>query len=101
MRPVVLVTKRIYPEAIEFLRQHVEVDYADSDDGLSADELLKRIRGKQAVVSQLTDKFTAAVIDQLDGVRVIANFAVGFHNIAVAAAPRHGTLVTQTPAFLT
>ena len=62
MRPVVLVTKRIYPEAIEFLKQHVEVDYAESDDGLSAEELLKRIRGKQGVVSQLTDKFPAAVI---------------------------------------
>jgi lactate dehydrogenase-like 2-hydroxyacid dehydrogenase len=101
MRPVVLVTKRIYPEAIEFLKQHVEVDYADSDDGLSAEELLKRIRGKQGVVSQLTEKFTAAVIDQLDGVRVIANVAVGFDNIDVAAATRHGILVTNTPDVLT
>jgi lactate dehydrogenase-like 2-hydroxyacid dehydrogenase len=101
MRPVVLVTKRIYPEAIELLKQHVEVDYADSDDGLSAEELLARIRGKQAVVSQLTDKFTAAVIDQLDGVRVIANVAVGFDNIDVAAATRRGILVTNTPDVLT
>src|SRR2546430_9657384 len=75
--------------------------YAGSDDGLSAGELLKRIRGKQGVVSQLTDKFTAAVIDQLDGVRVIANVAVGFDNIDVAAAPRRRILVTNTPGVLT
>jgi lactate dehydrogenase-like 2-hydroxyacid dehydrogenase len=101
MRPVVLVTKRIYPDAIEFLKQHVEVDYAESDDGLSAEELLKRIRGKQGVVSQLTDKFPLAVIDQLEGVRIIANVAVGFDNIDVAAATRRGILVTNTPDVLT
>jgi lactate dehydrogenase-like 2-hydroxyacid dehydrogenase len=101
MKPVVLVTKRIYPEAIAFLKEHVDVDYADSDDGLSAAELLARIRGKQAVVSQLTDKFPAAVIDQLDGVRIIANVAVGFDNIDVSAATKRGILVTNTPDVLT
>jgi lactate dehydrogenase-like 2-hydroxyacid dehydrogenase len=101
MKPAVLVTKRIYPEAIQYLKQHVEVDYADSDDGLSAEELLKRIHGKQAVVSQLTDKFTPPVIDQLDGVRVIANVAVGFDNVDVAAATRKKILVTNTPDVLT
>jgi lactate dehydrogenase-like 2-hydroxyacid dehydrogenase len=101
MKPPVLVTKRIYPKAIKYLQEHAEVDYANSDDGLPADELLRRIRDKQAVVSQLTDKFTAAVIDQLDGVRVIANVAVGFDNIDVAAATRRKILVTNTPDVLT
>src|SRR5690349_17552597 len=101
MKPVVLVTKRIYPEAIEFLKQHAELDYAESDDGLSADELRERIRGKQAVVSQLTDKFSAPVIEQLDGLRIIANVAVGYDNIDVAAATRRKILVTNTPDVLT
>ncbi len=101
MRPPVLVTKRIYPEAIEYLKAHAEVDYANSDDGLPAEELLTRIRGKLAVVSQLTDKFTAAVMDQLDGVRVIANVAVGFDNIDVPAATQRKILVTNTPEVLT
>ena len=101
MKPLVLVTKRIYPEAIEFLKQHVEVDYAESDDGLTAEELLERIRGKQGVVSQLTDKFSAPVIEQLDGMRIIANVAVGFDNIDVPAATRRKILVTNTPDVLT
>jgi lactate dehydrogenase-like 2-hydroxyacid dehydrogenase len=101
MKPVVLVTKRIYPEAIEFLKQHAELDYAESDDGFSADELRERIRGKQAVVSQLTDKFSAPVIEQLDGLRIIANVAVGYDNIDVAAATRRKILVTNTPDVLT
>jgi lactate dehydrogenase-like 2-hydroxyacid dehydrogenase len=101
MKPSVLVTKRIYPEAIAYLKQHVELDYAASDDGLTAEELLARVRGKQAVVSQLTDQFPAAVIDRLDGVRVIANVAVGFDNIDVPAATRRKILVTNTPEVLT
>ena len=101
MKPQVLVTKRIYPEAIAFLKQHAEVDYAETDDGLSAEELLARSRGKQGLVSQLTDKFSAAVMDQLDGVRVIANVAVGFDNIDVPAATRRKILVTHTPDVLT
>jgi glyoxylate reductase len=101
MKPPVLVTKRIYPEAIEYLKEHCEVDYVATDDGLSAEELQERVRGKQAVVAQLTDKFTPAVIDALDGVKIIANVAVGFDNIDLAAATRKGILVTNTPDVLT
>ncbi len=101
MKNHVLVTKRIYPEAVELLKQHAEVDYVDSDDGLSAEELARRIKGKQAVVSQLTDRFDAAVIDGLEGVRSISNVAVGFDNIDVDAATRKGILVTNTPDVLT
>ena len=101
MKNNVLVTKRIYPEAVELLKRHAEVDYVDSDDGLSPEELARRIKGKQAVVSQLTDRFDAAVIEGLDGVRSISNVAVGFDNIDVAAATRKGILVTNTPDVLT
>ncbi|HZT31316.1 MAG TPA: D-glycerate dehydrogenase [Bryobacteraceae bacterium] len=102
MRPAVLVTKRIYPEAIAYLQEHVEVEYCDTDDGIPAAELLTRARGKQAVVSQLTDKFSPEVIEQLDpGLRVIANVAVGFDNIDVPAASQKGILVTNTPEVLT
>ena len=101
MEPAVLVTKRIYPEAIAYLKEHTEVDYAESDDGMSAEDLGRRIRGKQGVVSQLTDKFTREVLASLDGIRVIANVAVGYDNIDVPAATRHGILVTHTPDVLT
>ena len=45
MKPSVLVTKRIFPEAIEYLKQHCEVDYNENDDGLPNDQLLPRLRG--------------------------------------------------------
>jgi lactate dehydrogenase-like 2-hydroxyacid dehydrogenase len=101
MKPPVLVTKRIYPEAVDLLRAHCDVDYEATDDGLSADQLRNRIRGKFAVVSQLTDKFTPDVIASLEGLRVIANVAVGFDNVDIPAATKAGILVTNTPDVLT
>lgn len=101
MKPPVLITKRIYPEAVDFLRQHAEVDYVATDEGLTLVELIERARGKHAVVSQLTDKLSRDVIAQLDPtVRVIANTAVGYDNIDVPAATERGIVVTNTPGIL-
>src|SRR6516225_1618807 len=98
----VLVTKRIFPEAIELLRRGVEeIDYEETDDGLPAAELLTRARGKQAIVASLVDKFTPEVLDKLDGVKVISNVGVGYDNINVPAANARGILVTNTPDVLT
>ncbi len=63
--------------------------------------MLSRARGKAGIVSQLTDRFDAGVLAQLAGVRVLSNVAVGFDNIDVPAATRHGILVTNTPDVLT
>jgi glyoxylate reductase len=101
MRPHVLVTKRIYPEAVEYLRQRFEVDYVATDDGLTPDELRGRVRGQQAIVSQLTDQFDAEVLKTLEGVKIIANVAVGFDNIDVPAATGRGILISNTPDVLT
>jgi lactate dehydrogenase-like 2-hydroxyacid dehydrogenase len=101
MKPAVLVTKRIFPEAIAYLKEHSELDYEETDDGMSAPELARRIRGKQAVVSQLMDKFTPEVLATLEGVKSISNVAVGYDNIDVPAATRLGILVTHTPDVLT
>lgn len=73
----------------------------NSDEGLSPDELDQRVKGKQAIVCQLTDRFDAVRIARLDGVKVLANVAVGFDNIDVPAATAKGILVSNTPDVLT
>jgi glyoxylate reductase len=102
VKPSVLVTKRIYPEAVDFLRQHADVDYVGTDEGLTPETLIQRARGKYALVSQLTDRLSRDIISQLDpSVRVISNVAVGYDNIDVAAATERGIMVTNTPGILT
>ncbi|HUG82278.1 MAG TPA: D-glycerate dehydrogenase [Bryobacterales bacterium] len=101
MKPRVLVTKHIYPSAVEYLREHADTDYHDSDEGYDAAQLLEHLAGKQAVVSQLTDKFSADVLSALPELKVISNVAVGFDNIDIAAATQRRIIVTNTPEVLT
>lgn len=101
MKPRVLVTKRVYPEAVDLLRRHFDVDYEGTDEGLAPDALIARAQGCQAVMSQLTDKLSAPVIGGLNGVKILANVAVGFDNIDVPAATARGVYVTNTPDVLT
>src|SRR5271167_1517426 len=100
MRPAILITKHLFPETVAFLREHADVDYEDSSDGLPPAALIARARGKQAILSQLTDSLSREVIDQLQGLGMIAHIGVGYDNIDVAAASAAGILVSNTPGVL-
>jgi lactate dehydrogenase-like 2-hydroxyacid dehydrogenase len=101
MKASLLVTKRLFPQAIDYLRERAEVEYHDSQESYPPDELLNRLRTKDGVVSQVTDHFTAEVINALPKLRVIANVAAGLDNIDVKAATARNILVTNTPGALT
>ena len=101
MKPKVFVTKRVYPEAIDYLRPHAEVEYNDSAISYPAEELLARLEDKVGAISQLTDKFSAQVMHRCPQLKVIANVAVGFDNIDVQAATERKIAVTNTPDVLT
>ena len=53
------------------------------------------------VVPLLSRKFGDAEFTSLPALEVLANCAVGFDNIDLAAAGRHGVIVTNTPDVLT
>jgi len=65
------------------------------------DALVAAVAGKHALVSMVTDTVDAAVIEAGADLRVIANAAVGYNNIDVAAAQARGIVVTNTPDVLT
>ena len=64
-------------------------------------ELVARVAGKQALLSLITDAVDAEVIDAGQDLRVIANVAVGYNNVDVAAARARGIVVSNTPDVLT
>lgn len=101
MAAPVLVTKHLYPQAIDRLEGEVQLDYHDSRSGLAPADLLDRAQGKRGVICQLTDKFSAEVFDALPDLKVLSNVAVGYDNIDVAAATKRGVVVTNTPGVLT
>jgi glyoxylate reductase len=71
------------------------------DRKLSRGELAAGLRGCDGVITFLTDSIDAEIIEGAESLRVIANCAVGFDNIDVAAATRRGIIVTNTPDVLT
>ena len=66
-----------------------------------AEELAERLADRDGVLCQLTDRMDAALMEKAPSLRVIANIAVGYDNVDVASATRHGILVTNTPGVLT
>ena len=64
-------------------------------------ELLEAVRGANGVLSTATDKIDGEVMDAAgEGLKVVANMAVGYDNIDVKAAEERGVVVTNTPGVL-
>jgi glyoxylate reductase len=65
------------------------------------DELLEAAEGAVGVLSNVTEKMDAEFMDAAgDGLRIIANMAVGYDNVDVEAAGERGIVVTNTPGVL-
>ena len=98
----VVITGKIPAIAVERLRAEHEVISWDEPVAISRDELLKRVKGADAIVSLLTEKVDAELLDAAGPqLKVVSNVAVGYNNIDVAAATRRGIVVTNTPDVLT
>jgi lactate dehydrogenase-like 2-hydroxyacid dehydrogenase len=102
-RPSILLTGRIPSSVLEKLESIGEVDHFRKDgvDVMPHHELVARVVGKQALVSMITDAVGRDVIDSGRDLKVIANAAVGYNNIDLAAARERGIIVTNTPGVLT
>jgi glyoxylate reductase len=83
------------------LEEACDVERFDGDGVISHDELVRRVAGKQGLISMVTDAIDRAVIEAGTSLTVIANAAVGYNNIDVAAARERGIVVTNTPGVLT
>ena len=103
MRPSILLTGKIPSAVVARLEEIGDLDQFHSDgvDVMPHDELVARVAGKQALVSMITDAVRRDVIAAGKSLKIIANAAVGYNNIDVAAARERGIIVTNTPGVLT
>lgn len=101
-RANVLVTRPIMEEPLARLRERCDVTVHENDFGIPRDELLQVVRGRDAIVTMLTEKvdaeFLAAAGPEL---KLVANHAVGFDNLDLAACSAAGVLASNTPDVLT
>jgi glyoxylate reductase len=98
----VVITGRIPETAIEKLRAEHDVDAWTGSESIGREELLHRVAGADAVVSLLTERIDAELLDAAGPqLKVVANVAVGYDNIDVPACTERGIVATNTPGVLT
>jgi lactate dehydrogenase-like 2-hydroxyacid dehydrogenase len=97
----VYVTRLLTDDAMAAVAALGPPAVAGREEPPTREELLRDVAGAVAVVATLTDRVDAAVLDAAGpGLRVVANVAVGYDNVDVAAARARGVVVTNTPGVL-
>ncbi len=100
MKPRILVAREVFPEVLEHLRPHFEVDDNQADVILGVEGLKRRLADKAGVMTAVSDPVNAEVIAAAPHLKAVCNFAVGYNNIDLAACTRAGIMATNTPGVL-
>ncbi len=99
-RPKILATRPLFPAAQQILNGSCEVDYWTRPERISKEELFRRITDKEGLVCLLNDKVNEELLAAAPKLRIAANVAVGYDNIAVADCTKRGVAATNTPGVL-
>ncbi len=100
-KPKVFVT-RILPDAgLNHIREACDAEVWPEQLPPPYDLIRQKVADCDGLVSLLTDKIDAALLDAAPRLKVVSNFAVGFNNIDIPAATQRGVAVGNTPGVLT
>lgn len=101
MKPVILVGRKL-PDAVEArLTKDYDAILNPNDTLYSADDLVAKSAGVDAILPCHSEHLSADVISKLsDSVKIIANFSVGYDHVDTGAAKARGIVVTNTPDVL-
>jgi glyoxylate reductase len=101
-RPLVFVSRVIPDEGLDPIAAACDMDLWNDDLPPPRDELLRRVAGRDGILTLLTDRVDDALLDAAGPqLKVVSNYAVGFDNIDVRACDRRGVAVGNTPGVLT
>ena len=101
-KPRIFMTRAIAPAAIDSLSAQTDLEVWPHEAPPPYEILIDRVQNATGIVSLLTDRIDAGLIAAAGpDFRVIAQMAVGFDNIDVAAATARGIPVGHTPGVLT
>ncbi|MCT4565817.1 MAG: D-glycerate dehydrogenase [Maledivibacter sp.] len=101
IRKKVLVTRSIPEEGINKLREYFDVEVNKLDRTLTYDELKEKVKDKDGVLCQLSDKIDRELMESGTKVKVFANYAVGYNNMDIDAGESMNIYLTNTPDVLT
>jgi glyoxylate reductase len=100
----ILVTRPIPEAGLRLLREagaEVIVLQQDPEAPVDRQRLLDAVADADVLLSLLTERVDAELLGAAPRLRGVANYAVGYNNVDVAAATALGVPVTNTPGVLT
>jgi glyoxylate/hydroxypyruvate/2-ketogluconate reductase len=100
-RPSVLVCRAVFPDIVDRLREHFEVETNEADVVWTPEELVAHLQGKAGVFITGTQPVDNALLDACPELRAVCSMAVGYNNVDVPACTAHGVLVSNAPDVLT
>ncbi|HSW52831.1 MAG TPA: D-glycerate dehydrogenase [Sulfuricaulis sp.] len=100
MRPQILVTREIFPETLDYLARHFEVEANPSDTPFTPAQLAERLSSKDGALITLTERIDDTLLARCPKLRAVCNIAVGFNNIDLKACQARGVMATNTPGVL-
>lgn len=96
----VFLTRLLPGPAMEELKTLFDLSYNPKDRQLNRQDIIKGVRGKDGLISMLSDPIDKTVINSCPSLKIIANYAVGYNNIDLGAATARKVFVTNTPGVL-
>jgi glyoxylate reductase len=95
------LTRELPSAAMDIVAADCELTYNPLDRPLTREELMIAGREADGLLTMLTETVDRELLDACPRLRVVANCAVGYNNIDIAACTERGILVTNTPGVLT
>ncbi|HLS57380.1 MAG TPA: D-glycerate dehydrogenase [Zeimonas sp.] len=100
-RPKLLITRKVFPEVIDRLAPHFEIESNQDDDDWPRAELLARAADRDALFVVSSDRVDRELLAACPRLRIVATGSVGYNHIDLAACGERGIAVSNTPDVLT
>jgi gluconate 2-dehydrogenase len=100
-KPRILVARAVFPEVIDKLEQHFEVEHNQGDEPWSREQFAQKLRDKVGVFTTGSERVDEQLLTAAPKLKICANMAVGYNNFDVPAMTARKVLATNAPDVLT
>jgi gluconate 2-dehydrogenase len=100
-KPRIVVTRHVYPEALDHLAPHFNITHNQEDKAYSLDEWMTLLSQQDGALTMGIEPVNEQVLSACPKLRICANLSVGYNNFDVPAMTRHKVVATNAPDVLT
>jgi glyoxylate reductase len=97
----IFVSGHVPEEVLSVLKAEHEVETHEQGPPIKREDLLNSVEDKDGLLCMVTDRIDRELLDMAPGLKMIANYGVGFNNIDVGAVSERGIPVSNTPDVVT